>query len=520
MFWRRPRLTYDPKQFPNYRPYPETGFERLIKECPNALHFIAFTIRFQISIFSIILEWFCMMLRSPLQYSKHNDWILGHYQASPTASHILWGAFITAWSSHFMYRIGKAVCEVIVDAYDDPVWALYEIWDLGVYSQSFLVRTIFFILTTIFNFVCFWTVFLFNMSTYSFAVCLALLGAVAMWQLHYYFFVYRPQEVPEEASYQSPEKEVLSTPDRPGCCFRVPTPSTGSSTSSSQSSPGHSPPHLRPRPSNKPPGAAYVKVCPKATQKLHDEGVFVPEPTRVPDYSYLEPFAVKRPTNFSRSDAKEHFRRVREIERKKGIISNSPDPYKDDPLSPTVITKTAWIHSKMDSVNRMLRNITDDVTKMNTLLNTFRNKGGVKPLPDASPAIPLSPRTQRRNATLAERDRIGQVINDCIHEINAISARVHERKPRTKDMLKCIDRLVAHAGDAASRAIRIEVEDCKRRVDLAFKGVDAAIASSNEIADSCVDRQIELDAQAKKLCRMDRTQAKHTKITIIDNYYG
>ncbi|KAF5603637.1 uncharacterized protein FSUBG_7194 [Fusarium subglutinans] len=519
MFRRHSRLTYDPKQFPNYRPYPETGFERLIKECPNVFHFIAFTIKFQISIFSIILEWFCMMLRSPLQYSKHNDWIVGHYEASPTTSHMLWGAFITAWSFHFMYRIGKAVCEVIIDAYDDPVWALYEIWDLGVSSQFFLVRTIFFILTTIFKFICFWTVFLFNMSTYSFVVCLALLCAVAMWQLHYYFFVYRPQEVPEEILYESPQKEVLSTPDRPGRCFRVPTPSTGSSTSS-RSSPGHSPPHLRPRPSNKPPGAAYVNVSPKAIQKLHDEGVFVPEPTRAADYSWLEPFAFKRPTNFSRSDAKAHFRRVREIERKKGIISNSPDPYKDDPPSPTVITKTAWIYSNMDAVNRLLRNITDDITEMNILLNTFKDKGSVKPLPDASPTIPLSPRTQRRNATLAEVDRIGQVINDCTREINILSERVYSRQRWTEDTLNHIDRLVVHAGDAATRAICIEVEDCKRRVDLAFKGVDAAIESSNEIEEFCVDRQIELEAQAKKLRRMDRTQAKHPNITIIKDYYG
>ncbi|ENH73740.1 hypothetical protein Focb16_v012194 [Fusarium oxysporum f. sp. cubense] len=520
MLWRRSRLTYDPKQFPNYRPYPETGSERLIKECPNVFHFIAFTIRFQISIFSIILEWFCMMLRSPLQYSKHTDWILDHYKASPTASHMLWGAFITAWSSHFMYRIGKAVCEVIIDAYDDPVWALYEIWDLGVYSQFFLIRTIFFILTTIFNFVCFWAIFLFNMSTYSFVVSLALLGAVAMWQLHYYFFVYSPQEVTEEVSYQSPEKEVLSTPDRPGRCFRAPTPSTGSSTSSPRSSPEHTPPHLRPRPSNKPPGAAYVKVSPKAIQKLHDEGVFVPEPTRVPDYSYLEPFAGKRPTNFSRYDAKRHFRRVRELERKKGIISNSPDPYKDDPPSPTVITKTAWIYSEMDAVNRRLRFITEDVTEMNMLVNTFREKGSVRSLPDASPAIPLSPRTQRRNATLAEKDRIGEVVIDYTREIDSISFRVFSHKTRTEEALKRIDRLVAHAGDAASRAIRKEVEACRSRVDLAFEGAEAAVMSSSGIADLCIDRKVKLEAQAKKLRRMDRTQARHPNISIIDDYYG
>ncbi|KAI3582614.1 hypothetical protein IWW34DRAFT_615855 [Fusarium oxysporum f. sp. albedinis] len=475
MLWRRSRLTYDPKQFPNYRPCPETGSERLIKECPNVFHFIAFTIGFQISIFSIILEWFCMMLRSPLQYSRHNDWILDHYKASPTASHMLWGAFITAWSSHFMFRIGKAVCKVIIDAYDDPVWALYEIWDLGVYSQFFLIRTIFFILTTIFNFVCFWAIFLFNMSTYSFVVSLALLGAVAMWQLHYYFFVYSP-EVTEEVSYHSPEKEVLSTPDKP--------------------------------------------VSPKAIQKLHDEGVFVPEPTRVPDYSYLEPFAGKRPTNFSRYDAKRHFRRVREIERKKGIISNSPDPYKDDPPSSTVITKTAWIYSEMDAVNRRLRFITEDVTEMNMLVNTFREKGSVRSLPDASHAIPLSPRTQRRNATLAEKDRIGEVVIDYTREIDSLSFRVFSHKTRTEEALKRIDRLVAHAGDAASRAIRKEVEDCRSRVDFAFEGAEAAVMSSSRIADLCIDRKVKLEAQAKKLRRMDRTQARHPNISIIDDYYG
>ncbi|KAH7261501.1 uncharacterized protein BKA55DRAFT_687072 [Fusarium redolens] len=520
MFWRRSRLTYDPKQFPNYRPYPETGFQRLIKECPNVFHFIAFTVRFQISIFSIILEWFCMMIRSPLQYSKHNDWILDHYKASPTASHMLWGAFITAWSSHFLYRIGKEVCEVILDAYDDPVWAIYEIWDLGAYSQFLFIRTIFFTLTTIFNFICFWTVFLYNMSTYSFVVSLALLGAVAMWQLHYYFFVYTPQEVPEEPTYQSPEKEVLSTPDMPSRCFRVPTPSTGSSTSSSRSSSEHTPLHLRPRPSNKPPGAAYVKVSPQAIQKLHDEGVLAPEPTREPDYSYLKPFTGKRTTNFSRSDAKAHFRRIREIERKKGIISNSPDPYKDDPPSPTAPTKTAWIYSAIDSVERQLRFITEDVTEMNVLVNTFREKGTVRTLPDASRAIPHSPRTQRRYATLAEKDRIGEVVGDYTREIDSIGNRVFRHQPGVEKALKRIDRLVAHAGDAVSRAIRKEVEGCKNRAASRFKGAEEAITSARGVEQLCLDRKVKLEAHATKLRRMDRTQAKYPDISIIDDYYG
>ncbi|PCD43822.1 hypothetical protein AU210_002911 [Fusarium oxysporum f. sp. radicis-cucumerinum] len=502
MLWRRSRLTYDPKQFPNYRPCPETGSERLIKECPNVFHFIAFTIGFQISIFSIILEWFCMMLRSPLQYSRHNDWILDHYKASPTASHMLWGAFITAWSSHFLFRIGKAVCKVIIDAYDDPVWALYEIWDLGVYSQFFLIRTIFFILTTIFNFVCFWAIFLFNMSTYSFVVSLALLGAVAMWQLHYYFFVYSPEVTEEVAAFEHLHL-LLGRPLLP---------------------PDHrlSILHLTfdPDYQTNPLALHTSKYLPKPYKSFMTKGVFVPEPTRVPDYSYLEPFAGKRPTNFSRYDAKRHFRRVREIERKKGIISNSPDPYKDDPPSPTVITKTAWIYSEMDAVNRRLRFITEDVTEMNMLVNIFREKGSVRSLPDASHAIPLSPRTQRRNATLAEKDRIGEVVIDYTREIDSLSFRVFSHKTRSEEALKRIDRLVAHASDAASRAIRKEVEDCRSRVDFAFEGAEAAVMSSSRIADLCIDRKVKLEAQAKKLRRMDRTQARHPNISIIDDYYG
>ncbi|KAI8409927.1 hypothetical protein FOFC_09771 [Fusarium oxysporum] len=489
MLWRRSRLTYDPKQFPNYRPYPETGSERLIKECPNVFHFIAFTIRFQISIFSIILEWFCMMLRSPLQYSKHTDWILDHYKASPTASHMLWGAFITAWSSHFMYRIGKAVCEVIIDAYDDPVWALYEIWDLGVYSQFFLIRTIFFILTTIFNFVCFWAIFLFNMSTYSFVVSLALLGAVAMWQLHYYFFVYSPQEVTEEVADFEHLHLLLGRPLLP--------PDHRLSILHLTFDPDHQ---------TNPLALHTSKYLPKPYKSYMTKESSSQNP---PEY----------PTTLIWNPSLENALPTSAAMMQRGT-SEDPDPYKDDPPSPTVITKTAWIYSEMDAVNRRLRSITEDVTEMNMLVNTFREKGSVRSLPDASPAIPLSPRTQRRNATLAEKDRIGEVVIDYTREIDSISFRVFSHKTRTEEALKRIDRLVAHAGDAASRAIRKEVEACRSRVDLAFEGAEAAVMSSSGIADLCIDRKVKLEAQAKKLRRMDRTQARHPNISIIDDYYG
>ncbi|KAF9783583.1 hypothetical protein IL306_009212 [Fusarium sp. DS 682] len=509
MFWYRSRLNYDPKQFPNYRPRPETGFERVIKQCPNPFHFIAFTIKFQISIFSIILEWLCMMIRSPLEYSKNNDWILAHYEASPTVLHILWGAFITAWSSHFLYRIGKEIWEVILDAYDDPVWAMYEMLGFGAYSQSLFVRTIVFILTTFFDFTCLLIVFVYKMATYSLITSIALLGAVVMWQLHYYFFVYTPEEVLEEPPSQSPEKEVLSTPDRPGRCFRVPTPSTGSSTSSSRSSPNATPVYSQPRLSNKPPGAAYVKVSPKAIQKLHDEGVFVPEPIREPDYSYIKPLPKKRATNFSHFNAKMHYRAIKEAERKKGIVTNSPDPYKDDPPSPTVPTKTAWIYSGIDAVERQLRFITEDVTKLNMLVNAFREESAVRHLPATSSALPHSPQTQKRYATLAEKDRIGQVVLEYSRKIELIGENVLRQQPGVEKALERIDRLIAHAGDVTSRAIRTEVADCKNRVALRFKGAQDAIIRCRGIAEICRDCRVKLEAEAVKLHRMDLTRAKY-----------
>ncbi|KAF4344507.1 hypothetical protein FBEOM_1521 [Fusarium beomiforme] len=449
------------------------------------------------------------MIRSPLQYSRNNNWILAHYDACSTVSHILWGAFITAWSSHFLYRIGKVILELILDVYEDPLWAIYEMLGLGAYSQYLLLRAIGFILATSFDFTFFLIAFLYKMSTYSLITSIILLGGITMWQLYYYFFVYTPEKAFQEPQTQPPKKEVPSTPDRPGRCFRVPTPSTGSSTSSSRSSPNTTAVYPQTR-SNKLPGAAYVKVSPKAIQKLHDEGVFVPEPTREPDYSYIKPVTKRRTTVFSRLDAKRHYRAIKEAERKKGTVTDGPDPYKDDPPSPpTAPTKIAWIYSSLDAVERKLRFITEDVTKMNMLVNAFKEESAIRPPPPTSRALRHSPQTQKRYATLAEKDRIGQVALEYSRKINPIGENVLRQQLGLQESLERIDRLVTNAEDVASKAIRTEVADCKSRVAIWFKGAQDAIRSCRDIEQLCRDCRVKLEAEAIKLHRMDLTRSKY-----------
>ncbi|KAF4444787.1 hypothetical protein F53441_11045 [Fusarium austroafricanum] len=522
MFWHK-RLDYDPKEFPNYRilfPEPETGFERIIKQWPIVFHFIGFTFKFLISILSIIFQWCCMIVRNPFQYRKHNAWIIGKYQASPTGAHMAWGIFITSWFFHFAYRLSVAAWEVVLGAYDDPFWALYSTWD-------------FFILSAIFNLAEFFLVTVFKMSTYSLASLIALLIAVAMWQLHYCFFVYTPEEVLEGSQFltnyslanQSPKNQPLIseahiTPDRPGRCFRVPTPSTGSSASSSRSSPDTTHLHLRPRKSNKPPGAAYVQVSPQAIQKLHDEGIFIPEPTRETDYSYIQPINPKRLTNFSRFDTKIRSQRLREAERKRGIVIESPEPQYDDTPSPTVPTKTQWVFSAIESVQRKLRWIEQDITEIKMQVNAFSEASNVRPLPATSRALPGSPQTQQRNATLEEKDRIRAAITDYPPKIESLAYNVLRQQRGMEEALTRIDRLIANAGDVTSRAIHMEVKDVNSRANSMFNRARQAQISSRDIEELCKDHRRKLEADAVKLRRMERTHVKHIRVRFNDEVYA
>ncbi|KAM0195203.1 hypothetical protein ACHAPA_000931 [Fusarium lateritium] len=540
MFWRK-KLDYDPKEFPNYRilfPEPQTGFQRLLKQWKIIPNFAVYTANLLFNILVIILQYFSMLLRNPLGYSESFNWVVGEYQKSPTVMHITWGAFITVWFFHLCYRVGLVVWEQVLDAYDDPVWALYQTWNLGVYSQSLVIRTVFFILTAIFNMVCFAIFFLLNLSTYSLSTVIVLLVAVALYQLHYYLFEYTPEgaltESSGEEAHLTPDKpgrnsrvstpstgssnsSSRATPDRAGRTFKVPTPSTGSSSSSSGSSPEISRSQRRPSPkSNKPPGASYVKVSPKAIAKLHAEGFFVPEPTRVADYSYLKPIDPRRLTNFHRIDIRIRSRRIKDAEAKAKYLSENPEVEQEDTTPSTVPTKTQWIHSSLDSIERQLRFITQDVATLHVQVNSFRKASHILPMPPHSSSLPGSPRGQKRIATLAEKERINAAIKEYSPNIENTATNVLQQQPGIQERLARIDRLLECAGDCVTRVMRTEVQECKERLEVMFKSARQALISSRNIEELCEDRMEKLEAEAAKLRRMDRTHIKGIRVSFAD----
>ncbi|KAM0343494.1 hypothetical protein ACHAPU_008525 [Fusarium lateritium] len=540
MLWRK-KLDYDPKEFPNYRvlfPEPETGFQRLLKQWPVIPEFLVYTVNLLFNIIVILLQYFSMLLRNPLGYSESSKWVVGQYQASPTVGHISWGAFITVWFFHLCYRIGFVIWEQVCDAYDDPLWALYQIWDMGLYSQSLVIRTIFFVLSAIFSLFYFSVALLLNTSTYSLSAVIGLLVTVALYQLHYYFFVYTPEKdltgphhtddnlTPERpgrtfriptpsTGFSNSSSHV--TPDRPGRTFKMPTPSTGSYTSSHGSSPDTSLPSRRPSPkSNKPPGASYVQVSPKAIAKLHAEGIFAPEPTRVPDYSYLKPINPKRLTNFHRVDIQIRSRRIKDSEERNKYLSQNPGLVQEDTTPSTVPTKTLWIYSTLDSIERQLRFITQDVASLNVQVSSFRQASHIRPLPPTSSSLPGSPRGQKRVATLAEKDRIKGAIKEYSPNIENTVNNVLKQQPGIQEKLVSIDRLLEYAGDCVTRAMRREVQDCKSRLEVMFKAARQATISSRNIEELCEDRMEKLEAEAAKLRRMDRTHIKEIRVSFGD----
>ncbi|KAF4989257.1 hypothetical protein FGRMN_9223 [Fusarium graminum] len=540
MLWRK-KLDYDPKEFPNYRilfPEPETAFQRLLKQWPIVPEFFVYTVNLLFSIIVILLQYFFMLLRNPLGYPESSKWLVSQYQASPTVGHMSWGAFITVWFFHLCYRVGSVIWEQVCDAYDDPLWAIYCIWDLGLYSQSLVIRTIFSILSTTFNLIYFSVALLLNLSTYSLSAVIVLLVAVALYQLHYYFFEYSPEKdltgshhnedhlTPERPgrTFRAPTPSTgfsnlssHNTPDSPGRTFRMPTPSTGSSISSHGSSPDTSLSPRRPSPkSNKPPDASYVKLSPKAVAKLHTEGIFVPEPTRAPDYSYLKPINTKRLTNFHRVDIQIRSRRIKDSEERQKYLSQNPKLVREDTTPSTVPTKTLWIYSTLDSVERQLRFITQDVTNANVQVNSFRQASQIRPLPPTSSSLPGSPRGQKRDATLAEKDRIKAAIKEYSLNIENTINNVLKQQRGIQEKLVSIDRLLEYAGDCATRAMRGEVQDCKSRLETMFRGARQVMISSRNIEELCENRIEKLEAEAAKLRRMDRTHIKGIRVSFGD----
>ncbi|CEI68833.1 hypothetical protein FVEN_g11143 [Fusarium venenatum] len=539
MLWRQEPRGYDPKDFPNYKLYQnhETGFQQLLKQWPAIFTFIAWSFTFLFSILTIINEWFWMIIRDPFQYGKANAWIIKQYHGCPTVFQMTYGAILTVWFFSIFYRVVVAICDVLLYTYNDPVWAYNQVLTISFYVEDIFFSGSTLITCTIFNFAYSFIVLLHDMSVHSLSGAIVLLIAVALFQLHHYLFVYNPEatkESPEPlkgilkdssvdtvqspkmsmGSYQVPTPPTGSSLQRipydppwrssPGRCFRVPTtPSTGSTTSSS---PDPTPFRRRPSPkSNKPHGASYVTVPPASVEKLRADGYGVPEPTRETTYSWDSPTSDERLAQLRRRAQL----RVRPSPTKfKEVEQHKAEAEEEARFVHSIVpNKTQWVYSSLDVVKRRMVSITDEVTELRTKVDSFNEAGIVRRIPEPSDDLEASPRTQKREATLTERERIKTAMTHYVPEIENAAMAILKQQHGVEELLARVQNLIAKAGKAGcavSRAILGEVEDNRVKVKNMFGDARQTLIKARSTEELCEGRRVKLTEEANRLKRLDR----------------
>ncbi|UZP41152.1 hypothetical protein NXS19_008968 [Fusarium pseudograminearum] len=510
MLWLRKPLGYDPKDFPNYKLYQDqdTGFQRLVRQWPAIFTFIAWSFTFLASILTIINEWFCMIVRDPLHYNKATEWIIKQYQACPTVFQMSYGALITFWFFHVCYRIGLVICDVLVDAYNDPVWAAHQVLATSYYIEHLFFRGGTFITCAIFNFACSFIVLIYNMHPQTFIIG--------------HNPVPKDQQGTLPSIYTShgifaPENPIQPTmAKQPRTLLPAPTPSTTSSSSSSSTD--LTPCRRRPSPkSNKPPGASYVAVSPKSAEKLRADGVGVPEPTRETKYSFTSPDSNER-NAYVRRRMQLRFQprspKFKEVEEHK---AEADDEAKF--IHSIVPTKTQWVYSALDAIERRIANITAEVTELRTQVGSFKEAGIVLPIPEPSDepsdGPSMSPRTQKRNATLTERDRIKAAMAQYIPAIENAAVAILKQQHGVEELLARIENLInkaAKSGCSISRAMSGEADDYRIKIKNIFGDARQALIKARSIEEVCEDRRVKLAEEAKRLKRLDRAHLLLLKI--------
>ncbi|RFN49253.1 hypothetical protein FIE12Z_6474 [Fusarium flagelliforme] len=505
MFWQK-ELGYDPKEYPNYHPYQGTPFTRLLKQWPEIPRFIVWTFTFLFSILSILCEWFEMFVRDPLHFGKANAWLIKQYQSCDSVFQITYGAFITFWFLHLCYCGLIVVLDELLHAYDDPVWACLQLLDLVDYLQTLSLRIFTGIIFGILNVVTNSAIFIYDMTEHGLGSLIILLGVFALFQLCYYLFFYDPTA--EENQPPKPLKSILkktsenalqsqtpvsercygvfavspipitpyNPPWRSSGCFRVPTPSTGSSNSSLDRTPSRRRPSPKP---NKPPGASYVSVSPKSAEKLRAGGYGVPEPTREPTYSWIKPVT---PEKLIHLPPEEEGRFIHSI----------------------VPTKDQWVYSSLDAVERRLKHITEDVEELAAKVTSFSEAATIQPIPEPSDDFPASPRTQKRAATLAERERIKAAKKEYAPKIEHAAMAILQQQHGVEELMNRIKNLINKTKDPVSGAAGRELEDYRVKVKNVFANANQELIKSRNIEDLIADHLAKLANEAGQLKRLDK----------------
>ncbi|RBR23164.1 uncharacterized protein FIESC28_04019 [Fusarium coffeatum] len=511
MFWQK-ELGYDPKDYPNYHPYQGTPFTRLLKQWPEIPLFIVWTFTFLFSILSILCEWLDMFVRDPLHFGKANAWLVEQYQSCDSVFQITYGAFITFWFLHLCYCGLLVALDELLHAYDDPVWACLQLLDLVDYLQTLSIRIFTGIIFGILNVITNSAIFIYDMTEHGLGSLIVLLGVVALFQLYYYLFFYDPTA--EEKQPPQPLRSILKktsenvlqsqitksecgygifaspavtpipiTPYNPpwrsnSGCFRVPTPSTGSSNSSLDRTPSR----RRPSPkSNKPPGASYVSVSPKSAEKLRADGYGVPEPTREPTYSWIKPVTPAKLIHLP-PEAEEEGRFIHSI---------AP-------------TKAQWVYSSLDAVERRVRHITENVEELAAKVTSFSEAATIQPIPEPSGDLPASPRTQKRAATILERERIKAAKKEHAPKIEHAAMAIFQQQHGVEQLIKQIKNLINQTKDPVSGAAGRELEDYKVKVKSIFANANQELIKSRNTEDLCDEHLAKLANEAGQLKRLDK----------------
>ncbi|KAJ4138054.1 hypothetical protein NW768_001870 [Fusarium equiseti] len=511
MFWQK-ELGYDPKDYPNYHPYQGTPFTRLLKQWPEIPLFIVWTFTFLFSILSILCEWFEMFVRDPLHFDKANAWLIQQYQSCNSVFQITYGAFITFWFLHLCYCGLLVALAELLHAYNDPVRACCQLLDLVDYLQTLSIRIFTGIIFGILSVVTNSAIFIYDMTENGLGSLIILLGVFALFQLCYYLFFYDPtaeekqptslKSILKKTSENALQSQMTSsehcygifasptvtpipiTPfnppwrSSPGRCFRVPTPSTGSSNSSLDRTPSR----RRPSPkSNKPPGASYVSVSPQSAEKLRADGYGVPEPTREPTYSWIKPITPEQLIHLP-PEAEEEGRFIHSI---------AP-------------TKDQWVYSSLDAVERRLKHITEDVEELAAKVTSFSETSTIQPIPEPSDHLRASPRTQKRRATLAERDRIKAARNDYAPKIEHAAMAILQQQHGVEELMNRIKNLINKTKDPVSRAAGQELEDYRVKVKSIFHKASQELIKSRNIENICEAHLAKLASEAGQLKRLDK----------------
>ncbi|CAG7564189.1 unnamed protein product [Fusarium equiseti] len=498
MFWQK-ELGYDPKEYPNYHPYQGTPFTRLLKQWPEILRFIVWTFTFLFSILSILCEWFEMFVRDPLHFGKANAWLIEHYQSCDSVFQITYGAFITFWFLHLCYCGLLVALAELLHAYKDPVWACLQLLDLVDYLQTLSIRIFTGIIFGILNVITNSAIFIYDMTEHGLGSLIILLGVFALFQLCYHLFFYDPTA--EQKQPPKPLKSILKqttenalhsqmvnsdcgygifasptvtpipvTPynppwrSSPGRSFRVPTPSTGSSNSSIDRTPSRRRPSHK---SNKPPGASYVSVSPKSAEKLRAGGYGVPEPTREPTYSWIKPVTPEQ-------------------------LIHLPH------------IQLRWVYSSLDAVERRLKHITEDVEELGAKVTSFSKAATIQPIPEPSDDLPASPRTQKRQATLAERERIKAAKKEHAPKIEHTAMAILQQQHGVEELMNRIQNLINKTKDSVSGAAGRELEDYRVKVKNVFANANQELIKSRNVEDLIADHLAKLANEAGQLKRLDK----------------